>query len=465
MTIYRKTIYALLAVLLTAHASCNKLDLAPSDSIDPTKAFRNVTDLNMGLLGAYALLDYTLMGISVIVSDEAMLPTENTVSNTDAHRWIYNAGSGSVTGAFSEYYSIIDRANRALAALDNVQAASSNEVALKERYHGELLAIRAYSHFELLRAYASAYENGALGIPYMKVSEIGTPARAPFESVIQDIKTDLQAAKPLIPVSFNDKSRITRNAVSAIQARVALYEQNWSEAITYASEVIDREPLADREAFAGMWVDEADDEVVWKLKRVLGDSRFGGFFFRESGDIVLYAPAFKMINQFDAGNDIRFSSYIAHEPGRGEGKAEYLVKKYVGGDSEAPGLTDIKVFRTGEMYLIRAEAKAESETLESAVADLNTLRRTRIDGYADETITSKEALINAIYTERYKELAFEGHRFFDLKRRKLAVERLPEDAINTSGAIRLDPDQAQYALPIPALEISVNKNMEQNPNY
>ncbi|WP_238387720.1 RagB/SusD family nutrient uptake outer membrane protein, partial [Pararcticibacter amylolyticus] len=97
--------------------------------------------------------------------------------------------------------------------------------------------------------------------------------------------------------------------------------------------------------------------------------------------------------------------------------------------------------------------------------DLNTLRANRINGYVNQVFSGKEALITAIYTERFKELAFEGHRFFDLKRRNLPVERLAEDAVNTAGSLRLDPSKAQYAFPIPAQEIAVNKNMIQNPKY
>ena len=99
-----------------------------------------------------------------------------------------------------------------------------------------------------------------------------------------------------------------------------------------------------------------------------------------------------------------------------------------------------------------------------AIGDLNTLRAARINGYTNVTLTGT-ALIDAIMTERYKELAFEGHRFYDLKRRNLPVERLAVDAANASGAVTLPPTQAQYAFPIPANELLINKNSVQNPGY
>jgi hypothetical protein len=327
-----------------------------------------------------------------------------------------------------------------------------------------LLALRAYLHFELLRAYASSYQTGALGVPYMETSTISYPARDKFETVITKAKADLIAAKALIPTTFTDKTRITKTAVSAIQARVALYEKNWADAITYSSEVITAAPLATKAQFPGLWTDANDSEVIWKLKRVgTTDSRVGDFYFRQTGGIVLYAPSFKLIATFDQVNDLRYPAYIKFDATRTGTKSQYLVNKFIGGTSTAPGLTDIKMFRTGEMYLIRAEAKAESTG--DAAADINALRTLRINNYVNATFADKQALIDAVYTERFKELAFEGHRFFDLKRRNLNIQRLASDAVNASGAILLTPAQAQYALPLPALEISVNKNTVQNPLY
>ena len=454
--------YTLLFAVLSGTFSCTKLDLKPTDTIDATKAYRNLNDVNLGLLGAYAVLDNTLIGLNAIASDEVMLPTENTVSNTDAHRWLYTAGSGSVTTSYGDYYRAIDRINRVLEGIDGITFATS-ELALRDRYQGELLALRAFCHFELLRAYGSAYQAGALGVPYMKVSEIGYPARDPFEVVVANAKADLQSAKTLIPASFTDKTRITKLAVAAVQARLALYEKNWADAITYSTEVIAAAPLATKAQFPGIWTDVAENEVIWKLKRIATDTRTGDLFYRQTGGIVLYAPSSKLINTFDKVNDVRYAAYIKFDATRTGNKSQYLVNKYIGGTASAPGQADIKMFRTGEMYLIRAEAEAESTG--DAAGDLNTLRAARITGYTNAAFTDKGTLIDAINTERFKELAFEGHRFFDLRRRNLPVQRLAADAINTSGAITLLPTQAQYVFPLPALELSVNKNTVQNPKY
>ncbi|WP_410222431.1 RagB/SusD family nutrient uptake outer membrane protein [Pedobacter sp.] len=459
----KNKLYSVIFSLLILTISCAKLDLVPTDSISPDKAYRNLNDVNMGIIGAYAVVDYTPISLVSTVSDEAMYPTENTVGNSDAFRWLYNASSGSVTSLYYEYFRGIDRVNRVLEGMSKLEIASG-DLALANRYKAELLGLRAYFHFELLRNYAAKYETGALGIPYMKSSGVIYPARLNFEQVIAEVKNDLVEAKPLMPSAFNDKTRITKTAISAIQARVALYEKNWSDAITYATEVINAFPLATKAQFPGLWTDANDSEIIWKAKRVgTTDSRVGDFYYRQTGGIVLYAPAQKLINTFDQANDLRYTAYIKYDATRTGTKSKYLVNKYIGGTVTAPGLTDIKLYRTGEMYLIRAEARAESSG--DAAGDINTLRAARINGYTDQNFADKNALIEAIYAERFKELAFEGHRFYDLRRRSMPVQRLAADAVNASGAVELLPTKAQYAFPIPAQEMLINKNTKQNPDY
>lgn len=453
----------ILPAAIILFAACTKLDQKPYDSIDPDKAFRNINDINMGLIGAYALAEYSQISLNSTASDEAMYPAENTVGNSDAFRWLYTAANGSVTSLYGDYYKAIDRVNRTLVGLAALNF-SGNDVALADRYKGELLALRAFFHTELLRAYAARYHADSLGVPYMKAPSIGFPARDKFASNIADAKADLVAAKNLIPATFTDKTRFTRLAVSALQARVALYEKNWSDAITYSTEVINAMPLATKAQFPGIWTDANDNEVIWKLKRVgTLDSRVGDFYFRQSGGIVLIAPAFKLINTFDKINDIRYAAYIKFDATRTGTKSQYLVNKYIGGTTLAPGLTDIKIFRTAEMYLIRAEAAAQSTG--DAAADVNTLRAARINGYTNQTFSDRVALVDTIMVERFKELAFEGHRFYDLKRKELPVIRWVIDAVNISGADTLLTNQAQYSFPIPAIEIQINKNTTQNPYY
>jgi hypothetical protein len=66
--------------------------------------------------------------------------------------------------------------------------------------------------------------------------------------------------------------------------------------------------------------------------------------------------------------------------------------------------------------------------------------------------------------ERFKELPFEGHRFWDLKRRGLPVQRIGTDAPSATGAT-LAGGNFRFTLPIPQVEMQANKLMVQNPGY
>ncbi|MBS1605233.1 MAG: RagB/SusD family nutrient uptake outer membrane protein [Bacteroidetes bacterium] len=462
---------AAIAVTIAFFASCSKqIDLTPTDSIDPTKAFRTVDDLNQGLLGAYAALSYrSSIYFTSLVTDECMLPSENSSGSGFAtHRWQYD---GSMEhDAWPGNYVAIDRVNRVLAAMDVVEVKPGEE-ALKSQYKGELLALRAYCHFELIRNFAEKYEPGAMGVPFMEKSEVGSPARLSFGETMAKIDNDLMAAKGLIPDGAADRTRITKIAVSAMQARVALYEKNWDNAVNYATEAINALPLADRTNFPKIWKDKTEDEVFWKLKRVAGDETLGDVYtqpgyLQNPGVKINYAASYKLTNLFDRANDIRFSSYITIDAGRlASGAVPNVVVKYMSDNASTSNLVDIKLYRTGEMYLIRSEAYAEKNDLISAAADLNALRRARINGYTDATFSDKQSLIDALMNERFKELAFEGHRHFDLRRRNLPISRNPEDAVNALGAVLLNPTDAQYVFPIPNTELKANKNMKQNDGY
>lgn len=459
-----RIVYFLLPLIILGSSCKKELGLTPTDSIDATKAFRNMTDINMGVIGAYAVLSYSDITNTSLVSDEAMLPTENgTGGGVATHRWQYDGSSGTITADYSNNYVAIDRINRVLKALETVPVLPG-ESALKTQYTAELLALRAFCHFELIRNFASKYDSDGLGVPYMAESVISKPSRLSVGETVAKIKADLVSAKSSMPATTTDKSRITLKAISAIQARVALYEKNWAEAVTYSTEAIAAIPLASLSQFPLIWTDKGDAEVFWKLRKVTADDGLIGNFYFSANNVNLYAPSSKLMNLFDQANDIRFNSYIKIDNTRGVGKHPNIVVKYVGGSS-IKNLADQKLYRTGEMYLIRAEANAELNKLGEAANDLNALRLARITGYTAESFASKEDLIGAIMNERFKELAFEGHRFFDLRRRNLNVTRNPEDAVNALGAILLTPKDAQYAFPIPDSELKANKNMEPNPYY
>jgi hypothetical protein len=115
------------------------------------------------------------------------------------------------------------------------------------------------------------------------------------------------------------------------------------------------------------------------------------------------------------------------------------------------------------MYLIRAEARAETGDLTGAAADVNALRAARINNYTNASFATKGDVIDAVLSERFKELPYEGHRFFDAKRRNLPITRLAVDA--QGAALTLPSGNFRFILPIPNSEIQANPLIVQNPGY
>jgi hypothetical protein len=468
---YKKILSMMAIALITITGCKNELDLQPTDAISAAVVFETVADLEAGIIGVYAGLDNPDIGISTRWSDENYYPKENNANvGGIGYRWEIDPDTGDAAANWSPLYSVVYRVNRILRVIDQINAGSVSETAQKNRIKGELLAVRAYAHFQLLRSYAENYNSTALGIPYLlDYSDNPTetkPARTSVGENFLKIEADLLAAKQLIPASFNDVTRVNLRAVSAIQSRVYLYEKKWDQAITTSSEVINAVPLASITQFPGIWTDANNSEIVWKLKRESGNSQLGAIY-RNSQGLVYFAAAIKLISSFNQVNDVRFNSYIKIDNSRSTNQTKNLVVKYVGGNSALLNLTDVKLFRTAESYLIRAEAYAQKNRFQEAADDINTLRSRRITGYTNEPAYSSVAgAINDIYYERFKELAFEGHRYYDLRRQGLTIDRnpiAPDD--NSGGKLILTPSAKEYYLPIPGTEIRANANILQNPVY
>jgi starch-binding outer membrane protein, SusD/RagB family len=342
---------------------------------------------------------------------------------------------------YTAWYGVIDRVNRVLQALPNADSTRAGDNTLRSRVRGEALFIRAYAHFELFRFYAGNYDPAGLAMPYREVPSLQGDARITMDPYFQKLKADLNEAKTLLPALAADRARANKIAAAGLQARVALYTRDWETAKTAATEYITALPLANITAFPNIWTDSVNTEVAFKLRRTpSAGGRIGSLFRGTSASssnigTVVWLPSSKLVNSYDQTNDVRYSTYFVTEPLLAAPRPNLIIKKYAGTPygTANENVADAKIFRTAEMYLIRAEARAETNDLDGAASDINTLRANRITGYTPMTFTSKEQVISEILLERFRELAFEGHRFWDLKRKNLPVERLAADAPNATS--------------------------------
>ncbi len=465
---YLKYSYLLVAGAL-ALTSCKKqLDQQPTDLIAEANAFLTFDHVQQGTNGAYGAYGAYAndMYVSALLSDEAKLGAGNAGQGALQYRYQFSSDAttgGVVTAAYNAYYSMIDQINRVLPNISTVTARPEQE-ARREIVRAQLLALRGIAHFGLLQAYSKNYNPAdPLGVPVMLVSDpLAKPARNTMGEVMAQIEKDLADAKAILPAvtaaTFTDTT-INRINLAAFQARIALYKGDYDNAVTFATEVIGSgiKPLVSGANFSGIWTDANSNETLFRV-RYLTSTAIGGLW-TTTGGVIYIAPSDKLTASYDPATDIRYSTYI----GTTSGGDRYLNKFY--NSSRGGRVVDMKVCRIAEMYLLRAEANARkaSPNLTAASADLNAVRAARITGYVNETLTTVNDAVTAILNERFKELAFEGFRFFDLKRNNLPVSRNASDA--SPDWQTLPAGNFRFVMPIPNSEINANPNTVQNEGY
>lgn len=474
-----KNKFSVICLMALTVLSCKKVaEIQETDFVDEAKAYATVENADAGAVAAYAgIIPEGNMYVASILSDEVKLaefPNDPTV-----HGWTFAADDISLTrgnlSTYDNHYRVIDRANRVMRALPETDSTRTGDNALRVRLRGEMLALRAYMHFELWRWYAKNYDPNGLALAYMESPSIQDVGRITMQPYFSKMMADLAEARTLIPAGYNDIFRVTRNAVIGMQARAALYMKDWAAAEAFATEYINALPLATRADFPNIWMDASNTEVAWKIKRTV-QTTIPGSFYRARAlqantvGTIFYSVSSKLWDAFDHTNDVRAAVYMKDEPlvSANATRAPFskIVRKYdiYAYNNANEGVADFKMFRTGEMYLIRAEARAELNKLGPAAQDLNALRAARINGYTTQTFADQATLITAIIDERFKELAFEGHRFWDLKRRNLPVERRAVDAYYASATV-LPAGNHRFVMPIPFYEIQANRQIVQNEGY
>lgn len=459
----KKIVYSLfLASFVLAQSACKKqLDLLPTDAIDASKAYSTVDDLEKGLLGVYSANNQTNKTyIASILSDEAKLSDENRGQGQFEFKWQFSSNTGGVTAAYRQYYTMIDRIHRVLAGFENVTAANQAETDKMNRIKAELSGLKGIAYYEsLINVMPPGYNPDALGIAIVNASCIDcTPARNTVGEVVQEIEQLLATARAdaAIPSAPDDPLRLSKAAIAAYQSRVALLKKDWAAAITFATDAINLSglTLATGTEFEEYWFDNNESESILKYRNQTAPR----LLWRDSNGDMFFEPSDKLKALYDRDNDIRFAVYFTQA-----GNDTSVVDKFKGSSFGAT-INDLKIIRLAELYLNRAEAYAQSNNLAGAAADINTLRAARIDGYTPVSFASQGEALTAVLNERFKELAFEGFRYYDLKRNSLPIERLPSDVQSTLWQ-NLPANDYRFTLPVPQDAIDANPNTQQNDGY
>ncbi len=459
-------------------ASCKKtVELDPSHTINGDNFFKTVDEYDFALTGAYRNIraaNSLYAGVNggsvwlaaVDIAADNFYPGPNNLGNLNTiFRWNYTADNAVPRNAWNAAYLAIQSANLSMRGIERFAATDPQKV---NRIAGQARTLRAHLHFELFRWWASEYDRNstALAVPYVEVFDIEQkPSRPTVKQFYDKMEADLKTARQMLsntdrPIQSmtstegTERAYVDRLVVDALLARMYLYANELDSAIKYSTFVINQRPLASASEFQDIWEDASTAEVIWSIKYQAGNAALGREIYQTSGDQISWAPVNALLNLY-SGSDIRGDAYWVNRNGRVV-LGKYFAKSTASGNPD--GVVDFKAYRTAEMYLIRAEAYARLNMDVLGLADLNALRAARNADIGSET---GDALETAIQVERRKELAVEGHRFFDLKRTIRTVIRTQDCASWCS----LAPTHRGWAFPIPQTEMLANPNMEQNPGY
>lgn len=496
----------ILSAIFVLSACKKQLQVEPRQSLDASVALTTVTGIDNALNSVYASLKNPLnYGRDLIVIAEAL--GDRTFSNGRGNRFTtdnQNALNAPFT-FWTSSYSSINEINLILEALPGVNTTEANIA----RWEGELKFLRALQLFNIAKVYAyiptfivAGQDKGGViittkGISTPQQALSFQPGRAPIAEVYASILADLDRSIALLSNTNRGAYYASKMSALALATRVALYQGDYAKTETYATAAIAANgigAMATATAYVAGWRTALNPESIFEVRFTMlsevptiangiqgaitnmiavGNitSINGGFgplvpnmaLMTELG--LSFAPAPNATTlSFGSGSlpvitrstDVRNQLY---DIGPNVSGRWIECTKYMG-KSGGLGVDNVPVLRWPELYLNRSEARARLATPNVAGAndDLNELRSRRYTGFVVPANLTGQALLDEILKQRNIEFAFEGYRYFDMKRLELPI-------VKTTPAVNLPPTTFRYNNQIPTAEVDGNPNMVQNFGY
>lgn len=472
--------FFILAAFIVA-AGCKKsfLEESPSNAVDAATAIKTANDLTDAVNGLYtAAKSASFFGQNVpvlgdLLADNVFVSSSNYGQFITQSNYSFIATSGEPGGVWSQGYFTILQANRIISA---ALPAGSTVNQLK----GEAYTWRALTYLTLVNYFAAPYtvNSNAEGIPVITTPTYVTGpyiklGRSPVSDVYKQIISDLDSAFQLMPGTAiaagyhaTSSNYITRYTAKAIQARAYLYKGDYAGARDAALAVVQNGgyTLASTAgAFSSYWTSATAStgriETILELYNGVSGSVTGlADLYYQAGNGEMLATT-ELYNLY-AATDIR-KGLILKGVRKGNSQPGLIVNKYsnfLNSDKD-----EIKIIRYAEVLLTLAESYARTGNEASAKIYLNQLAKVRDPAFAGYTSAGQQ-LLDDILTERRKELAFEGLRFFDLTRLNLSISR-PAQPFSYPLYPSVLLNDFRRLQPIPQGEIDANPNIKQNPGY
>ncbi|PSL42477.1 RagB/SusD domain-containing protein [Chitinophaga niastensis] len=478
----KKYTYGVLILLASTLLACKKdfLELKPDQSIETGKTIKDLPGLRAAINGVYSLMQNenyygrTMPLLPDLRADNSFISVINSNRYRNQDQYIVTANDVYTTDSWNLLYSVVANANMVIQKGPDISLLpSSTDSTEALQIIAEAYAVRGLVFFDLARMYAQPYNYTAdathMGIPLVTVTNVDlvqSPSRssikATYNQIISDLTTAISKFDQSKSTAFSS-GRINVYTAKALLSRVLLYKEDWEGAVSYASAVISQNKysLLATDKLVSDFKTTGNNETIFEIINTPVDNRSTdglSYMFSQSGygDVLATNDVFNIY----AVKDVR-SGFLRKDKRTGNGgeNPANIISKY----SDVSTFTEsIKVMRLAELYLIRAEALAHLGQDLGAQADLNIVAARANPGAAPITATGP-ALINAILLERRKELAFEGHRLFDLTRTKQSFIKY----LASAKTIFVMWPSTKVILPIPQRELDANPNIrnQQNEGY
>ncbi len=477
-----KSIYIIILSCTLIVFSCDdKLDeIIPEQSLSEELAFANYTNANGVLIGTYDLMqDLHVFGsqpqfISDYITDNVNF-TGSFPSLQDFNNYAVNNSNSTVDEVWRDSYEVILNANAVIANAPLIEDATDEQ---KLALEGGAKFVRAMTYFMIANLYSQPYvvsQGSNLSVPLHLESFTGEVINLPrntLAEVYSQIEADLLFAEAnLAPTA--DQGFASSYSATALLSRLYLYMEDWTAAAQKAAEVIsstnyvlssnlsfyntisseiifsvennatDPQSDSDAETGSGTW----DSYYTGRNQGGRGDGEF-------SPDLVaLFALEPEDLRGSFLVEDVNFSS----EP------AIYTLKYDNGSDNSS----DYAAIRLAEVMLNRAEALVELNGIDGeAIMLVNAIRNRAglTTPWTAGDFASATDLLEAIYTERRKELAFEGHRRMDLLRTGKPLRTVaPSSVAIPNAGVGVVAGDPKAIWPIPQSQLNINPLLEPNP--
>jgi len=515
-------IFAVACTLVFTLAGCTQfLDRKPLQA--------TLTDLNQGALEAQSFGLYSTLrsyagwstlpwlDFNSIRDDDAQKgssTTDGAEVNTEFETFQYTKDDWATDTYWNDHYAMINQANQELYIADSLKV--TDEASL--RNIGEACFFRAYSYFELVKAYGPV----PLLNFYSTNAKDNIKPKSPVPAIYALIDSDLNVAANYLPVNWIDitnnnkyPGRLTKGAAMAMHAQTHLFRSDWAQVVSYCTQVIALNQYSLEPNFPDIWKDGLNGagkngiESIFEMQANIGENGASNFGVqwgtcqnvRQGGASNTWnlgwgwnTPTQVLQNAWDStdprkAETILYSGRFDGGPAQGGYGATlpaynpgvsldqpYWNKKvysdpqmraYTGqiGPSGGADWMNHRIIRYADILLMLAEASNEIGDGATAASNLE-LVRARARGTTSALpyipYTSQAQMRTAIKNERRWEFAMEGLRFYDLVRWTPATDGI--DAPGALGSLGYTLRNALYPIPQPAIDLSGGV-LVQNPLY